>query len=180
MPWSFCPFAADAIVRGSATVEYLTLTHAPSRYKGWRDGMPRDLDWSGFLKSNSYTTLVIALVAYPEQPASETWVLDLGESGIEADELATQVLDFAHELHYGIPLSLDIKRNYFSWGAASSSLELLLQISEAVLSGVATDVIVRKIESLHRKLQGPEWPEPIDSELSRKPKTGKAANGRWT
>jgi hypothetical protein len=131
-----------------------------------------DEDWtSTFLRWADDGSVAIGFVGYIGEPPTEIWRFDVSAEESSAEEVAKAVLEFTQELRAGIEFTLNVRRNYISWGADASAFEVLVMISASIFSSLATTVIQEKIKQLRERLGGAE---EVAEPLSRDQAIGQA------
>jgi hypothetical protein len=143
---------------GSAAAEAVTVT--------------TDEEWtSTFLRWADDGSVSIGFVEYISQPPTEIWRFNVPAEKWSAEEVAKAVLEFTQDLRAGIEFTLDVRRNYISWGADASAFEVIVMISASILSSLATAALQEKINQLRRRLSGAEQ---VAEPLSREQAIGQA------
>ncbi|WP_330297758.1 hypothetical protein [Streptomyces sp. NBC_00503] len=109
---------------------------------------------------------------HPTSEPDEVWVLSLSSFQMSADDVIKelQALTWLRGAEYPAMSQISSRQGITNWGASSSSIEFVLEMSSNGAGGVATVVVSGAVKALYAKFrersQGDRWGSMVSEETA--------------
>ncbi|WP_327375416.1 hypothetical protein OG393_16545 [Streptomyces sp. NBC_01216] len=112
------------------------------------------------------------LTEHPTSEPDQVWVLSLDTFQMPADDVIKELeaLTWLPGAEYPVMSHISARQGVTNWGASSSFMEFVLEMSSSGLGGVATLAVSAAVKELYSKLrgrsQGDHWGDVISEETA--------------
>ena len=117
-------------------------------------------------------TFIVKLTDHPTSEPDEVWVLSLDSFEMPADDIIKELenLTWLRGAEYPVMSHISSRQGITNWGASSSFMEFVLEMSSNGMGGVTTVVVSEAVKALYSKLrrrsQGDHWGDVISEETA--------------
>ncbi|MEU5689539.1 hypothetical protein DEJ48_18795 [Streptomyces venezuelae] len=117
-------------------------------------------------------TFIVKLTDHPTSEPDEVWVLSLDSFEMPADDIIKELeaLTWLRGAEYPAMSHISSRQGITNWGASSSFMEFVLEMSSNGMGGVTTVVVSEAVKALYSKLrrrsQGDHWGNVISEETA--------------
>ncbi|MEU3952835.1 hypothetical protein AB0F45_11000 [Streptomyces achromogenes] len=112
------------------------------------------------------------LTDHPTSEPDEVWVLSLDSFEMPADDVIKELeaLTWLRGTEYPAMSHISSRQAITNWGASSSFMEFILEMSSNGMGGIATVVVSEAVKALYSKLrersQGDHWGDAVSEETA--------------
>ncbi|MFI1923437.1 hypothetical protein [Streptomyces sp. NPDC020377] len=117
-------------------------------------------------------TFIVKLTDHPTSAPDEVWILSLDGFQMPSEDVIKELLSLTHLPGGDYPVMSHIgsRQGITNWGASSSFVEFILEMSSSGLGGVGTVAVAAAIKSRYAKFRdrsrGDHWGDMISEETA--------------
>ncbi|MFE7515625.1 hypothetical protein ACFU8I_31035 [Streptomyces sp. NPDC057540] len=117
-------------------------------------------------------TFIVKLTDHPALDPDEVWIFSLDSFDMPADDVIKELeaLTWLRGAQYPAMSQISSRQGITNWGASSSFMEFVLEMSSNGAGGVATVVVSEAVKALYSKLRGrsrgDHWEDVVSEETA--------------